>query len=332
MDSRSLIDEILEVSIVGSFSRVGFQVRRKVFGWGSPSDGSLVGRTALVTGSTSGLGREAAGELAALGARVVLVGRNEAKLATVRDELADEVGEDRCSMVVADMGSLRSVRAAVGQVLAAEERLDIVVDNAGAIYPERIVGPDGIEATLAIMAVAPFVLISGLLPLLERTGDARVISVTSGGMYTQAIDVDDLQWATEDFSGPRAYARVKRVQVALVREWARRLRVAGRGGGLGAGRGGLRINAMHPGWADTPGVETSLPGFHRVMRPLLRTPEQGADTIVWLAAAAAPAASSGELWHDRRVRPTNRVPWTRESAADRTRLWAACEQLTATPG
>ena len=323
MDIVSLIDDALEISVVGSFSRIGFQVRQRLFGWESPLDGSLAGRTALVTGPTSGLGRETAGQLASLGARVVLVGRSEAKLCAVRDELVAEVGNDRFPVVVADMGSLESVRAAVAQVVATEERLDIVVDNAGAIYPERIVGPDGIEATLAIMAVAPFVLISGLLPLLERTGDARVICVTSGGMYMQAIDLDDLQWETETFSGPRAYARVKRVQVALVREWGRRLRAVG--------WAGVTINAMHPGWADTPGLAEQLPEFYDRMRPVLRSAAEGVDTIVWLATATGAGAGGGKLYLDRRPRPFDRVPATRLSAADRRRLWDIVVGLSGEP-
>ena len=323
MDSRSLIDQILEVSVVGSFSRVGFQVRQRLFGWTAPSDGSLAGRTALVTGPTSGLGRAVADELAGSGARVVLVGRSEVKLAAVRDELVALHGEDRFPIVVADMGSLASVRAAVTRVLATEERLDIVVDNAGAIYPKRIIGPDGIESTLAIMAVAPFVLISGLLPLLERTGDARVISVTSGGMYTQPIDLDDLQWATEPFSGPRAYAKVKRIQVSLVREWGRRLRAAG--------RSSVSINTMHPGWADTPGLAEQLPGFYDTMRPILRSAAEGVDTIIWLATAAGAGAGGGRLYLDRRPRPFDRVPGTRVSAAERRRLWDIVVGLTGDP-
>jgi dehydrogenase/reductase SDR family protein 12 len=323
MDIVSLIDDALEISVVGSFSRIGLQVRQRIFGWESPLDGSLAGRTALVTGPTSGLGRETAGQLASLGARVVLVGRSATKLTAVRDELVAEVGEDRFPIVVADMGSLASVRVAVAKVLATEERLDVVVDNAGAIYPDRIIGPDGIEATLAIMAVAPFVLISGLLPLLERTGDARVICVTSGGMYTQAIDLDDLQWETEPFSGPRAYARVKRVQVTLIREWARRLRAAG--------HSGVAVNAMHPGWADTPGLAEQLPGFYATMRPALRSAAEGVDTIVWLATAAAAGEGGGKLYLDRRPRPFDRVPRTRLSAADRRRLWDIVVGLTGDP-
>ena len=113
------------------------------------------------------------------------------------------------------------------------------------------------------------------------------------------------------------YARTKRAQVILTELWAERL----------AGTG-VVVHAMHPGWPDTPGVASSLPRFHRLTGPLLRSPEQGADTIVWLGAAVEPGGSSGGFWHDRRQRPTHRVPWTRETPEDRERLWHECERLT----
>ena len=320
MDLASLVDDALEATVVGSFSRVGFVLRRLLFGLAPPADGALRGRTALVTGPTSGLGRATTDMLASLGARVVLVGRSEERLAAVRDALVPTYGEDRFPIVVADMGSLASVRAAVGQVIETEPRLDVLVDNAGAIFPERRESPDGIEATLAVLVVGPFVLVSGLLPLLERTPGARVICVTSGGMYTQKLDLDDLQSTAGPFSGPRAYARAKRTQVALVREWARRLRGTG-----------VTINAMHPGWADTPGLAETLPGFYRAMRPVLRSPAEGVDTIAWLAADPAAAATSGSLYLDRRPRPFDRVPGTRLSAADRRRLWEMVVALSGGP-
>lgn len=320
MDIRSLIDDALEVSVVGSFSRVGFHVRQRVFGWTPPSDGCLVGRTVLVTGPTSGLGRATTDALAALGARVILVGRSEERLAGVRDDLVAAYGEDRFPIVITDMGSLGSIREAVSRILETEARLDVLIDNAGAIYPERILGPDGIEATLAILAVGPFALVGGLLPLLRRTPNARVVCVTSGGQYTQAVDLDDLQWETGPYSGPRAYAKAKRVQTSLVREWGRRL----------AGTG-VTVNAMHPGWADTPGVAASLPGFYDLMGPLLRTPAEGADTIVWLATAPDATAQRGKLFLDRRPRPFDRVPATRLTAADRRRLWDLVVELSGAP-
>jgi dehydrogenase/reductase SDR family protein 12 len=311
-----LVDAALEVSVIGSFSRIGPSVRGRLFGWEAPAAGVLAGRTALVTGPTSGLGRAATDALAALGARIVLVGRSEERLGRLRDELIRTHGEDRFPVVIADMGSLASVRAAAALVLETETRLDVVVDNAGAIFPERIEGPDGIEATLAVLVVGPFAMTAGLLPLLRRTPGSRVIAVTSGGMYTQRLDLEDLQLRTVPFSGPRAYASAKRAQVALVREWARRLRPAG-----------ISVSAMHPGWADTPGLAETLPAFHRLMRPLLRTPAEGVDTIAWLAAHADPASTSGELFLDRRPRPFDRLPATRLSRDDRRRLWDQVVEL-----
>jgi dehydrogenase/reductase SDR family protein 12 len=313
---RAMLDDVLEVSVVGSFSRIGPAVRRRLFDWAPVSPGALAGRTALVTGPTSGVGRAAADELAALGARVVLVGRSERRLSAVRDELAARHGDDRVAVVVADLGSLASVRAAASRVVETEPRLDVVVDNAGAIFPDRTVGPDGIEATLSLLVVGPFSLVDGLLPALRRTPGSRVIAVTSGGMYTQRLHLDDLESREGDYSGPVAYARAKRAQVALVREWSRRL----------AGQG-VAFAAMHPGWADTPGLAAALPRFHRLMRPVLRTPAEGAATITWLAAHPEPATLNGGLYLDRRRRPFDRVPWTRLSPADRRELWDRAVEL-----
>ena len=317
MDLRALADALLELTVVGSFSRFGPAIRRRLFGWTAPPADALAGRTALVTGPTSGLGRAATDALAALGARVILVGRNEERLVGLRDELAARHREDRFPVVVADMGSLESVRAAAERVRATESHLDVVVDNAGAIYSKRFEGPDGIEATFAVLVTGPFALIAGLLPLLRQTPGSRVVAVTSGGMYTQGLDLDDLESRRGAFSGPRAYARAKRAQTALMREWARRLR-----------RDGISSMAMHPGWADTPGLAEALPGFHRLMRPLLRTPAEGADTIAWLAAMPDPTAANGRLFLDRRPRPFDRVPGTRLTTADRRRLWAGVVKLT----
>jgi len=315
---RSAIDGFLELSVFGSFSRLGILIRRKIFDWTSVSDWSLVGKTILVTGPTSGLGRVTAVALARLGARVILVGRSVERLGQVHDYLVAAHGEDRFPIVVADMGSLASVRAAVTEILEREARLDLIVDNAGGIFLERTMSPDGIEATFAISVVGPFALVDGLLPLMERTGGGRIIAVTSGGMYTQALDLDDLGSQRVAYTGALAYARAKRAQTALVRERARRLALSG---------SSVTINAMHPGWADTPGLADTLPTFHRLMGSFLRSPEEGADTIVWLAADPAAARLSGGLFLDRRPRPFDRVPTTRVSAADRRRLWDAVAGL-----
>ena len=127
-------------------------------------------------------------------------------------------------------------------------------------------------------------------------------------MYTERLDLDRLDTGPEGFDGVKAYAQAKRAQVVLNQQWAER-----------AGASGVTFHAMHPGWVDTPGVQTSLPDFYRVMGPWLRTPDQGADTMVWLAAADEPLASNGRFWLDRHRRWTNKLPWTRTRPGDADR-------------
>jgi NAD(P)-dependent dehydrogenase (short-subunit alcohol dehydrogenase family) len=310
MDQRDLVDAALELAVVPSFSAIGPRVRRRLWGWTDAPEGALAGRTALVTGATGGLGRVTASGLARLGARVVLMGRDAERVEALRHELAGLHGAARAAAVVADMSSLRSIAQAADEVLRAEPALDILVDNAGAIHAERSTSEEGFEASMALMAIGPFALVRALLPLLRRSSDARVIAVTSGGMYAQPLDVDDLDGTSIAYNGARFYARAKRAQVTLVREWARRTR-----------GGAVTFHAMHPGWARTPGLSASLPGFDRLMGPILRTPEEGADTIIWLATAPRETLGSGQLYLDRRSRPYDRLPWTRLDASERRALW-----------
>lgn len=313
----TIIDGLLELAVVPSFSAIGPRVRRRLFAWTEPEPGALAGRTALVTGPTGGLGRAAAVAMAGLGARVILVGRDAGRLESLRADIAAGRATADFPIHVADMADFASVRAAAQAIVAAEVSLDIVVDNAGMIFAERTAAPDGTESSMALLALGPFVLISGLLPLLQRSPDARVIAVTSGGMYTQALDVEDLDGSALDYSGARFYARAKRAQVALVREWARRLRGTS-----------ITVVSMHPGWARTPGLTASLPGFDRVMGPILRTPEEGIDTVTWLATAPRAELQPGALYLDRRPRPFDRVPWTRVTAERRRALWAEVVRRT----
>lgn len=319
-DPRALLDDLLEVLVVPSFTRLGYLARRRLFDWEPTDSWSLAGRTVVLTGPTSGLGREAAGSLARMGARLVLVGRDADRLQRTADELQSEARSPALAMVVADMASLASVRGAADRILATEPRIDVVIDNAGAMFPTREETADGLERTFATMVAGPFVLVARLLPRLLQSDDPRLVAVTSGGQYTQRLPLDDLGFREGRYDGPRAYARAKRAQVALVREWARRFRGQG-----------LTANAMHPGWADTPGLAASLPGFREAMGGGLRSAAEGVDTILWLAAAPVATARTGRLFLDRRPRPFDRVPMTRLSAADRRALWDAMVALTGEP-
>ena len=160
----------------------------------------------------------------------------------------------------------------------------MLVNNAGALPSERTLSVDGIELTFATNVLGPFLLTNLLIPLLKKSTPARIVNVSSGGMYTQRIHLDDLQMAHEEFDGATAYARTKRAQVILTELWAERLQGTG-----------VVAHAMHPGWADTPGMKSSLPRFYGATKRLLRTPQEGADTIVWLGAAARAGAQLRRL-------------------------------------
>jgi NAD(P)-dependent dehydrogenase (short-subunit alcohol dehydrogenase family) len=157
-----------------------------------------------------------------------------------------------------------------------------------------------------------------LLPALQAAPRARVLWVASGGMYSQPLSVAELEMPRDSYDGTKAYARAKRAQVTLAEMWAESLR-----------SDRIAVHSMHPGWADTPGVRRSLPTFRRVTGPLLRSPEQGADTLVWLAADdGVPLDTTGRFWLDRRPRPIHRLASTRRSDTpdERRRFWAWCAQ------
>ena len=309
-------DLVLETAIVPSFTAVGVEVRRRLDRWTPLDDLDMHGRTVLVTGATSGLGQHTATRLADLGAQVILLARDPDKAARVRAAIAENVGEDRTEVVIADLTDLRATRRAADAILDRFDRLDVLVHNAGAMFDERALTGDGIERTVALHIVAPFLLTSRLLPLL-RAAQGRVVTVSSGGMYTTGVTVDRLQ-SPDDYRPSLAYARAKRAQVTLTREWARRVP-------------DVSFHAMHPGWVDTPGVQESLPRFRQLTRPLLRDLEQGADTIVWLAATGDLSAPSGTFWHDRRPRSPHKLPWTVPDAATVTALWDEVARLAGLP-
>jgi NAD(P)-dependent dehydrogenase (short-subunit alcohol dehydrogenase family) len=149
-----------------------------------------------------------------------------------------------------------------------------------------------------------------------------VINVSSGGLYSQSLPGEDVQSEQTGYSPKKLYARTKREQLVITEEWAERLR----------GRG-IVVHAMHPGWADTKGIQESMPRFLALTRTIIRTSEQGADTIVWLGAAPEPLQSTGKFWSDRRVRPTHYlIGASADSDEDRRALVDACESLLARAG
>lgn len=316
------IDELLEATVVGSFSRIGYGVRSRVGDWEPPPP--MGGRHVVVTGATSGLGLECVARLGAAGASVTFLGRDGARAEHARTIIVARAGHDDVDFEVTDLSELSAVRR-TAEVLREQGRpIDVLVHNAGALTRHYQATSEGVERTVAAHVLGPFLLTGHLLPLLrqagiERGAPARVVTVSSGGMYAQRFDIDLLEMGEADCDGVVASARAKRAQVVLNHEWARRIDPRG-----------VVFHAMHPGWADTPGAASSLPGFHRVMGPLLRSSAQGADTMIWLASCAEAERTSGRFWLDRRTRWENKLPWTRpvDARLDQDRLWRWCVERT----
>ena len=311
-----VVDRTLECAVVPSFTRIGYDVRSRLDHWTPISRFDLTGRVVVITGATSGLGLSAAADFLARGATVEIIGRDAAKTAAVCERLRSEAPSDRLGFLVADTGDLDAVRRVCDELADRHGPIHALIHNAGALDKEYALSPQGIERTVASQVVGPFLMTGLLLPLLRHRPGGRVVWVSSGGMYTQPLSVTALDGGPDGYRGAVAYARAKRAQVTLAQMWAEQLRPDR-----------VTVHAMHPGWADTPGVRKSLPTFRRVLGPLLRNPEQGVDTLVWLAADdGAPLYTTGLFWLDRRPRPIHRLSSTRRSdtAEERDRLWDWC--------
>ena len=314
------VDRFLEATIVLSFSRAGNVVRRWLWQW-EDCGVHASGRTCLVTGANSGLGLATSEQLARARASVVMVVRDQEKGEAAAAQIRQRVDGADVRIRLLDVSDLSAVRQFAAALLNENRSLDVLVHNAGVLLSGRRLSTDGIELSLATNVLGPFLLTHKLAPLLERSAPARVIFVSSGGMYAQRLELSDPQFERRPFNGTLAYAQHKRALVVLAEMWAARLR----------GRG-VAVNAMHPGWVDTPGLRNSLPRFWRLMRPLLRRPAQGADTIAWLAVSPEATEESGGFWLDRRRRSSHRLRRTVEAPEDRERLWNACMSLCGLQG
>ena len=316
--------------VVPGYSGLGYAARRS--GWEGPAAGALDGRRVVVTGANSGLGKATVAGLVGLGAAVEMVVRDRDKGERARREvLADRPGAE-VTVAVCDLSRLADVHRYADDVTARFPALDGLVHNAGVLPPHRQETDEGHELTLATHVLAPHLLTHRLRPLLRAAAGpatpSRVVFVSSGGMYTAALNTEDPEFRTGRYRGGAAYARTKRMQVVLAELLAEEL----------AGDA-VVVHSMHPGWADTPGVAGSMPGFRRITGPLLRTGEQGADTVVWLLAAREPGHCSGLFWHDRAPRPTHwpglPLPGVlggrRETPDARAALWALCVRATGVP-
>lgn len=308
----TVADTALDRTLAG-YGNIGYLLRRT---WwpDDPKPGALAGKTAVVTGARAGLGKATALGLARLGADVRLVVRGRAGGEAACEEIRRAVPGAKLTVDECDLSLMAQVR---DYAAGFDGPVDVLIHNAGVMPARRTETAEGNELMLATHVLGPHLLTALLRPALTASEGARVIWVSSGGMYGQRLQVADIQYREGEYRPTTGYARTKRMQVVLARLWNEHL--------MGTG---VVVHSAHPGWAATAGVTESLPRFAKLTRPILRSPEQGADTFVWLAAAEQGGSDGGRFWQDRATRPDHYLNSTHESAADRRALWDACQRLT----
>ena len=318
---KSRISDVLDAAIAPGFSRIGYVVRSRLNNWEPINTFDCSNKVFVITGPTAGLGRSTAFQLAATGADLILVARNETKLGELVADLREKFPKCRTHAVIADISELRSVARAAQQILTLTTHIDALIHNAGALLPQREVTTEGHEVTVAAHVLGPHLMTTMLINVL-RASHGRVITVSSGGMYAASLPAPrgdfTLEMPVASYEGTKQYAIAKRAQVTLNEMWAQR-------------EPEIVFAAMHPGWADTPGVQSSLPSFRRVTQPILRSAQQGADTISWLTAVPTFRGESGQFWSDREVRSIHKTPSSKraDTAESRAALWNWCDAAIA---
>ena len=273
------------------------------------------GKVALVTGGTSGIGKATAMALAAMGADVVVAGRNRERGERAAAEIRSQTGA-RVDLALADLASQAGVRELAEGFKGRYDRLDVLVNNAGLVQSTRTESPDGLETTLATNHLAPFLLTNLLLDTLKESAPSRVVTVSSEAERWGNIDFDDLQ-SKKKYRGFPVYGMTKLANIMFTYELAERLEGTG-----------VTATCMHPGAVNTRfGTNNRGPMtlLFRAFKPFMRTPEQGADTVIWLAASPDVEGVSGRYYADRKAIEPKKIANDPEA---RRRLWEESERLT----
>ncbi|NXK93101.1 DHR12 reductase, partial [Formicarius rufipectus] len=246
----------------------------------------VAGRSFLATGANSGIGKATAKEISRRGGTVHLVCRNKDRAEVAKEEIVTETGNQNVFLHIVDMSNPKEVWK-FAEKFRNEHTLNVLINNAGCMVNSRELTEDGLEKNFATNTLGMYILTTTLLPLLEKEADARVITVSSGGMLVQKLNISDLQSENGTFDGTMVYAQNKRQQVVVTEQWLKAHK-------------NIHFSIMHPGWADTPAVRLSMPDFYEKMKNSLHTEAQGADTVVWLVVSAeATRLPSGLFFQDR---------------------------------
>jgi len=275
------------------------------------------GKVVVITGGTSGIGQVAAVELARQGARIILIARDRDRAAAALAEIGKAGPGLAHRVVYAELASIASTRKVAAQIADAEARVDVLINNAGALFNKRQLSPDGLEMTFAVNHMAYFVLTEGLRRTLAASAPARIVSTASGAHRGATLDFDDLQ-AERSYSGFAVYGRSKLCNILWTRELARRLDGSG-----------VTANSLHPGFVATRFGDNSG-GIAQMLMPLARlgaiSPQKGAETIVYLASSPEVAGATGLYYYQ--CKPDTPSAAAQDDAAA-ARLWAESERLAA---
>ncbi len=275
------------------------------------------GKVVMVTGATDGIGKATARALAAMGATVVIVGRNPAKTTATMDELRGATGNNNIDCLLADFASLAQVRQLADAFKQQYDRLDVLVNNAGAVFAQRGETEDGFEQTFGVDHLAPFLLTNLLLHLLKQSAPSRIVNVSSEGHKISNINFDDLE-GQRRYTGMGAYGQAKLANILFTYELARRLRGTG-----------VTVNALHPGGVATnfgagqPGPLTQVIRFFITRFGI--TPEQGAQTSIYLASSPEVKGVTSKYFD--KSKPVRSSPASYNNQAAE-RLWLISEAMT----
>lgn len=277
--------------------------------------GTMTGKRVLVTGATAGIGFETAKAIAKEGAELIIVGRSPEKTKAVAEQLKADSGNQNVTFLLADLSSMAQVRKLAADFLARYDRLDVLVNNAGAVNPKRETTPDGYELTFATNHLSYFLLTNLLVPALERAAPARVVCVASEAHRGASLDFGDLM--SERYSAFRTYGRSKLANILFGREAARRL----------AARG-ITVNTLHPGVVGSnflAGKQGFWGAVGKLSSVFMISNEQGAKTSVYLATSKDVEGVTGKYFDKCRERVPSAAASDDSAAA---KLWAVSEQLT----
>jgi retinol dehydrogenase-14 len=277
---------------------------------------NMTRKVCIVTGANSGIGKETARALARMGATVIMVVRNQVAGEKARKEIIEETGNESIELMIADLFSINEIRELASDFKNTHSRLDVLINNAGGIFPKREVTVDGFERTFALNLLAPFLLTHELLDVLMASAPSRIINVSSAAHLRGRIDFENLQ-SEKKYGQMGPYGNAKLMNIMFTYALARRLEGTG-----------VTANALHPGVVRTHFGQNDASRarklMFRMLGPLFRSPEKGAKTSVYLASSPEIEGISGKYFANSKPKESSRISYDEEL---QEQLWQRTEQL-----